>query len=296
MARMAGGDPYEDEDVGGGVASGPRSPAAQQAANRSMAANNAAANAQQPNFFQQAGDFIFGNGSNPGLLGTGQYDPGNVALGGVDEREAERRRRQAEVDARTAPTLDTTQANQFRDQQMALAGDLLAASRGEGPSVAQEQLRQGTQANLAASVAAANSIRGPGAAAGAGQLLAARANAGQQMASDAALLRANEVTQARGLLGQVAGQGRGMDLDTAQANLQSQQETQRQRDALTLQFMQMGMDEANAQLQADLELARIGQTTYYQTAANRQGLVRDVVGGIGSALGLGAGGGGGGGG
>lgn len=290
MAINVDDEPDDFESQGPGERG--MSTAQRRAAGSSQTQNYATNTQQQPNFFQEAGNVIFGTGQDPGLLGTGQYQPGTgggrVAIQGAEARSDERAYRQDRVDIRTSPTLNTSRADQFRDQQMALAGDLLAASRGEGPSVAQEQLRQGTEGNLAAAVAAANSVRGAGAAAGAGQLIAGRTNAGQQMASDAALLRANEMTQARGQLGQVLGQGRGMDLDTANANLQAQQETQRQKDVMTLEFMRMGMDEAQAQLQADLEMERLRQAAYEAQAERNQDLFSSLSGAAGSMLGAAA--------
>lgn len=279
-----------EEDETEGRPGQPMSTAQRRAAGSATAANYATNTAEQPNFFQEAGNFLFGTGTDPGLFGTGQYRAGDVSLPGAGDMRGQIGAGQQEVAGRTAPTLDQTQANQFREQQMALAGDLLAASRGQGPSVAQEQLRQGTQANLAASVAAANSVRGPGAAAGAGQLLAGRANTGQQMAGQAALLRAEEVTQARGQLGGVLGQGRGQDLQGAEANLQAQQELQRQKDAMTQYYLSLGFDISRAEQAAQLEVERLNQASYYQTAANRGQIVNNTIGAVGTALGVPAGG------
>lgn len=260
-----------------------------------MGANNRENSKPAKPWWEQAWGAIAGTEDTPGIFGTGQYRPDRVTLGGAADREADRIRRLGEVDARTAPTMNTANADQFRGHLLALAGDLLARSRGEGTSVAQLQLQQGLQGNLANTVAAANSMRGPGAAAGAGQLMATRANAGQQMAGQAALLRAEEVTQAQGLLGQVAAQGRGMDLDTASQNLQAQQETQRQKDAMAIQLRAQGFSEAEAQMMADIEFQRqMGGS--YESAAQRNGQFwRDVAAGAGQAFGQKAGGKGGGG-
>jgi hypothetical protein len=275
---------YEEDEEGGMPGQVP-SPAARAAGNAAMGANVRENGAPKQEWYDIVGDVLLGNGQSPGLLGTGQYDPGSVSLGGTAARTADANQRMAEADARVAPAMNTTQADQFRGQQMTLAGDLLARSRGEGTSVAQLQLQQGLQGNLANTVAAANSMRGPGAAAGAGQLMATRANAGQQMAGQAALLRAEEVTQAQGLLGQVAAQGRGMDLDTASQNLQAQQEMQRQKDALVLQLRAQNFSEAEAQMMAELEIKRLEQASYYGTANNNSQLIGNIAGGLGQAVG-----------
>jgi hypothetical protein len=262
---------------------------AQSAAIASTTAANSANNATPPkNAFEQAGAFFFGDGKTPGVLGTGQYDPGTASLKNGDKLRGELDAEKRAVDARTAPMMNTAASNEGRNLQMTLAGDLLAASRGDGPSVAQEQLRQGTQANLAAQVAAANSMRGPGAAAGAGQLMATRAAAGQQMASDSALLRAEEVSQARAQLGQVATASRGQDIDIAGADQQIAMEMQRQKDAFKTQLLAMGLNADEAELQAELELKRMGMESYYRTGTNRYGVVKDVAGGIATVAGIGA--------
>lgn len=218
--------------------------------------------------------FIFGNDSKPGILGTGQYKPNEQAaqIGGMDTLRAR-------TDYGYNQALNANPGQQFANGQMALAGDLYAASQGQGPSVAQEQLRQGTQANLAANVAAANSLRGPGGAAQAGQLAARQALAGQQMAGDASLLRAQEVTQARGQLAGVLGQGREQDM-AAEA----------QRQQIAQQYLQLGLTAEQAAQQAAMDLERLKQGSYYQTADNQYRVVKDVASGIGNLAGGMAGG------
>lgn len=216
--------------------------------------------------------FFFGNDEKPGIFGTGQFkaDPKAGTIGGSDTR-------QQQVSYGYGRAFGADPGAAFQGQQMALAGDLLAASRGQGPSVAQEQLRQGTQANLAATVAAANSTRGPGGAAQAGQLAARQAMAGQQMASDAGLLRAQEIAQARGQLAQVAGQGREQDMALEQ-----------QRQQIALQYIQMGLTEAQAAQQAAMDMERLTQQSYYKTADNSYRFVKDVAGAAGQIAGIGA--------
>lgn len=267
---------------------------------------------------------LFGSGTNPGILGTGQYQVTapevNMAAGEVPHASDYRARLdQAEAAARgrATPTvqaaqIDTTAGNQVRGQQQALAGQLQQAANGEGPSVAQEQLRQGLTRNLASTVAATNSTRGLGASSAAARLQASRAGLGQQAAADAATLRAQEVTAARGQLAGVLGDTRQADLATASqqaqlgqqaalANQQATLEDNRQKDALTQQYLAMGMSLAQAEqaaamrmeelrVQSQLEAEQIRSGAYTDAAGRRIHIAEDVARGIGQAAGAGAGG------
>lgn len=215
-------------------------------------------------------DFTVGNSTDPGFLGLGQYgvDPRAGEIQGIDGFQ----QRLAQ-----GPTFDPSRPDQFRNQQLALAGNLMGVINGTAPSVANLQLQQGLQGNLAATVAAGNSLRGPGGAANAGQLLAQQAAARQEAAGQAALLRAQESAQARGQLGQVLDSGRGQD--------QQQQQAEQQ---LVLQYIQAGLSAAEAQQRARLEMEQLKSQAYYQTAQNRYGTVKDIAKGIGSVAGLGA--------
>jgi hypothetical protein len=273
------------------------------------------------------GKKLFGSGGDPGVLGTGQFQVNapqvNMTAGNLPGAQVYRdqaAQQQQMVQGRPTPMvqgaqLNTTRADEARGGQQQLAADLLAASRGQGPSVAQEQLRQGAEKNLAGAVALTNSTRGMGGAAAAGQLQAARAQVGQQMASDAALLRAQEVTQARGQLGGVLGDVRQADLATAsqqaqleqQAGLANQQaslEDQARKDQLTREYIAMGFDFAQAEAQAAMEMERlrvdaqleserIRQGAYEGAAGRRMRTVENVANAIGQAAGAGAGGAGG---
>jgi hypothetical protein len=217
--------------------------------------------------------FIFGNDEKPGILGTGQFkaDPSAGQIAGMDTLRAR-------ADYGYNQALGANPGAAFQGQQMALAGDLLAASRGEGPSVAQQQLNRGMDANVAASVALANTARGPGGAAQVGQVAAQRANIGQQTAADSGLLRAQEIAQARGQLAQVAGQGREQDMA---AEAQKQQ--------IAMNYLQLGFTAEQAQQQAAMDFERLRQGSYYKTADNQYRVVKDVAAGIGQATGIGAG-------
>ena len=121
--------------------------------------------------------------------------------------------------------LNTAQSDQTRNAQNQLAGSLQNTANGQGPSVAQEQLRQATAANINQQQAAAQSAHGAA-------RLAAMRNAGaqgaqtqQQAASQAAGLRAQEIAAAQSGLGNVLGVQRGQDVSTASTNAQLQQQT-----------------------------------------------------------------------
>ena len=133
------------------------------------------------------------------------------------------------------------QAQGARGGQMGLAGMLQSATQGGGPSVAvgQQQLGQAQAAQGAMAQAAG--------AKGAGGLLAARgavqsgAGVGLQVANQSSAARAQEIAQARGDLGNVAGQMRGQDLTGMQTSMQ-------QQGALAQNaYQQRGMNDAMSQ-------------------------------------------------
>lgn len=190
---------------------------------------------------------FFGSENTPGLLGTGQFgpkghqvDPNAANLdrysdwqGRLDSGAAAAAQRQAPM-AQAAQlgsaslyggaTIDPTQQAQFRQGQLGLANQLWGQATGQGPSIADAQLRQASDRNMAQAMALGASQRG-GARAGALRDIAnQRASISQQLAADSGLLRLQEQQQAQGLLGNVLGAGRGQDigLASAQAGLQQQ--------------------------------------------------------------------------
>lgn len=226
------------------------------------------------------GGLVFGGGDNPGILGTGQYqvDPYQISsragtIAGADGMRANAhnlamgaRNRQAAT--MQAAQIDGSQQNQFRDQQQSLAQALMAQANGQGPSLAQGQLKQATDRNLAQALALQNSQRGAGSASALRNLAFQRAAMGQQAAADSSQLALTEQMQARNQLGQVLAGARGQDMDFAfqqagfnqQANANNLQADMQQRslnDAMTQRFMQMGFDVASAQQQAALQLEQL---------------------------------------
>ena len=152
---------------------------------------------------------------------------GAAAIPGYEDWRAKLAAGGAAAGQRAGPTIDTGPQSQVRGQQAQLSQMLMDQAQGRGPSIAQEQLRQGTDRNMAQAMAM-------GAAQGAGsrgagtlrQIANQRAGIGQQMAGDASMLRLQEQMAARGMLGQQLGGMRGQDIglatDQARTSLQQQ--------------------------------------------------------------------------
>jgi hypothetical protein len=189
-----------------------------------------------------------------------------------------------------AVLINTQPQQEFRDQQSALARQLAGQAAGTGPSVAQNQLRQGQEANIAATMALMNSQRGQPNPGMARQAMQTSAQIQGKAAQEAATARLQEQMQAAGMLNNVAGSARGQDIGLAesQANLQQQSEMARyqatvqqaqQNAQLGAQFQDlqskyaaMGMSAAQANQQAALEIERIkaGQSQAANAAAQAE--------------------------
>lgn len=154
---------------------------------------------------------------------------------------------------------------QDRAAQGQLVGTLQNAAAGNGPSAAMNTLYAGRDANINQAASFANSARGGSGA----QALAARsavmagANATQQTANQAAILRANEMNNAYGQLGTALASQRAGDtsynaqnVGIAQQNASMQGATMAQNDAQTQYWndlyykAQQGDRDAAMQLQA----------------------------------------------
>lgn len=160
------------------------------------------------------------------------------------------------------------QQNAARSGQQTNADAILARALGQGgPSLAEMQLRDSTDRLLKQQAGAIGSLRGQNPALQQRQMLNQAANAQQQMAGQAAMLRATEQQNAQGLaanaLGQMRGQDQGMfgvgaqgrqgqnalnvqsDLDAQQQNLQ--RELANQRAIQRNQAMQYGAEQNAAE-------------------------------------------------
>lgn len=146
--------------------------------------------------------------SDGGLFGwsqSRQYDPKAFTLPNADHRI-----RQADAGVRYA--MNRTGPTDTRDGQMALARLLTAGANGQGPSVAQAQLTQATDANVRQAMALGASQRTAG---GPGVLRAIGQNAAQvqqQAAGESAVLRLQEQQQAQSQLAQLLGGTRQQDI------------------------------------------------------------------------------------
>lgn len=187
------------------------------------------------------------SGAGGGALAGGALGPAGAIAGGLlgglggffggngESDEQRRLREQAQLayqNTNNRPAFQMGPAAQsgqsgFAPQQQTLADMLFAMSRGEGPSLAGEQLRAGadraagTQAGMAAGAA------GRGVNSGAAYLNAANnAGAAQAQANqDAGMARVQEQLGAMGQLGGVLGQGRAMDQQNSQFNANAQNQT-----------------------------------------------------------------------
>lgn len=237
-------------------------------------------------FLSDAGAFLFGDGEDPGLFGTSKYkvkvrdvDPAVGVVPGAEQLSGRVNTGLDGLGTRTAPTMGAAQIDpslqgQVRSQQVALTGDLQAAARGEGPSVAQLQLERATDRNLAGGVSMANTARGAGAAAALRGLSSQRGQIGQQAAADSALLRANEIVAARQQLGQQLGLVRGADLGLATSQAQLGQDAE----ARNLDARLRTTEGSDAQQRALLGLGlTIGQAQQGASAqASQMGINRDL--------------------
>lgn len=147
-------------------------------------------------------------------------------------------------------------AEQFRNTQAGLISRLEAAERGEGPSLAQSQLRQATDRNLSQLMGMQAAVRGR--ATGAlqqRQLMGAQSAAQQDAAIQSADLRMREQLAAREQLAGVAGQARGQDI-----GLRGQD--------IGLESTQAGMNLQREQFNTAAENARRAANTGYEQQAN----------------------------
>lgn len=257
----------------------------------------------RPSETPDLGGFLFGDARQPGFLGTGQYrapgysvDP-NAAV--IPNAAATRHVLDAGAmmsARREAPTIATGPQDQFRAQQAGLAGALVAQANGQGPSLAQGQLRSATDRNLAQAMAVGQALgaNNPGALREIGNQ---RAAISQQAAADSSQLALQEQMQARNQLGQVLAGARGQDIGLASGQAQLSQQQQEVNDQMVRFYTSAGMSLDQAQQQAALELERLRQggalqqqqidAGAYSDAAHRA-IGGNLLSGLGTALTMGA--------
>jgi hypothetical protein len=163
--------------------------------------------------------------------------------------------------------LDTGQANQTREAQNQLAGSLQQTASGQGPSVAQELLRQNTAQNINNQASAAQSVHGSARLAALRNASMTGAATQQAANSQASALRGQEIASAQGNLGNVLGTSRGQDVTTAAQNAALAQNTGQVNSGY-----QQGANLTNAQLgtQASQYNAGLDQQTAAQNATLAQ--------------------------
>lgn len=176
-------------------------------------------------------DFLFGTDPED----FRPYDPDATKLGdahgaipyvqgqlpGVQDRGAPQA---GNVERYGGATIDQGPQSQFRQGQLGLMGTLEAAARGEGPSASGMAADRARDSMLAQTMALQAGRRGSSAAAGARAAQRGVAIGNQNIMGQEQVGRAGEMAQARGELGAVLGQGRGMDigLATSQAGMTQQ--------------------------------------------------------------------------
>lgn len=245
------------------------------------------------------------------------YNPNAGNLGGGDAGYAEAlARTQDDLDRDTRARGEAAQGRlltedaglsglegQSRGEQTYATQLARGAAEGTAPSAAMGQLQNGMNRSAAAASGMAGGARGGAALALAqGNAQAGTAMANQGASNDAAMLRANEMAQARGLYGSLSGAQRGMDQSRLQQNSQMQQFNRTANDqydvamqGAAIQRGQLGQQARQAQQQGalqqqqmvaqsdDANQARGLQKNLYNTEA-----VKGRMGAIGGMLGSGA--------
>jgi hypothetical protein len=177
--------------------------------------------------------------------------------------------------------INTLPQEQTRAQQMALGQQLARTASGQGPSVAQEQLKQATDQNIRQQQSLAASMRGVNPALAARNAQMGAASAQQQAAGQASTMRAQEALSAQGQLGGllsgVRGQDIGLGTEQAQLGQQNQQFNAGQANALaqfnagqqnqgTMQQGQFNQAAAQANLGAGVDQQKqLDEMTKYYT-------------------------------
>jgi len=164
-----------------------------------------------------------------------------------------------------AANINTAQSDQSRVGQEQLIGGLQQTAAGQGPSIAQEQLRQSTAANINQQTAIAQSAHGAGRLAALRNAQMTGAATQQGANAQASALRAQEIATAQSQLGNALSTERGQDVTAAQAQASLQQQA-----ALANSGYVQGANQLDAQMQ---QQAGLSNATFGQQAnlANMQG-------------------------
>lgn len=181
-----------------------------------------------------------------------------------------------------APTIATGPQDQWRNQQSTLGQMLMAQANGGGPNLADAQLRQATDRNIAQAMAMASANPNQ-----AGVLRGLASNVGamnQQAAADSATARMQQQLASQSMLGSLLQGARSQDLGLAadQARMQQQQYGLNQNAAQN--YLGMGMGAANSQLQANIARNQIAAQRGLAADARENAILGGLIGGAGSVL------------
>jgi hypothetical protein len=200
---------------------------------------------------------------------------------GAQDAIAQNNSRQESVEARRGAQLNQAQMNQSRGQQEAGLGmqrDAYGMMREQAMganSVAQSQAQAGMNRIAAQQQGQASSARGAaGLAMAQQQAGAATANAQQQHNADMSTLRAREITDARGQMGnaaanysQAASGMRGQDFNAASTNAQLEMQQRGMNDQRAQQYEQLSQNVNQQQLAANLQQQGIASQSFNQQQA-----------------------------
>ena len=188
------------------------------------------------------------------------------------------------------PTASPDETNKFNGYQSAqispgLMNQLAAQTTGAGPSLAQGQLQQATQQNLAGQLAAQASQRGNQTAGQAARNLGNQAAAtNQQAAAQSAQQRAQEQMSAQQGLGQLATSQAGLNQQASQFGAQAQQNLAGLQQQQNEFQNQLGFNVQNAQNQAALGFAMANNNAGNQLTNNLANSVSGAAQGAAMAL------------
>ena len=198
---------------------------------------------------------------------------------------------------------DYARQQQARGDQMALGQQYQDVISGKAPSLAEMQMRQGQDDAAQSALNLAASARGGGALLAQQQAINANALGQQRVGQDAAMLRAQETSQARDAYGNLLNNVRGADLgsmgqraDMAQAQAGSRVAQRGQNDAMGAQYRGMRDSLQESQRDANISVWQGNQSaqTAVQTgsqqaaAADRASNRAALAGVVGAGLGAGA--------
>ena len=278
------------------------------------------------NLGSTVGGVLTGTSKDAGILGVGQfkgqaYDP-NAAAFSNDQSKALQNQFAAQLAAVNAREMNggrvqaaqiaTAPQDQFRQGQTGLMNTLQDQMAGQGPSLAQSQLRQATDRNIAQAIAMQASQRGGSPGVGMRQIAQSAAAANQQAAGQSADLRAQEQMAAQQQLAGLTAQGRTQDIGLAQGQAELSQQAAIQNQNANLQQTNLndqmarfynqniaGMTDQDRQAQIALEQMKaqqalgvmgVDQKAYSDTSKARGDVMGNLGGGIASlAQGGGAG-------